>query len=177
VKTPVKKTGLGPVKKTAAAAVAAAALGCPTAHVRPPPAPMECPPGALENMEKLGIKLGERGDFWFESYESWEKRDPRRLAERFPVKEGWTSFGQIGGFSEPKGQPFVARLAGKLVFGDRVYGQLTQATLSDGTTLRVCMELFDYVDKKRGLACEPTSSPDTVKVLSHVRVKPVDHFE
>jgi serine/threonine-protein kinase len=74
---------------------------------------------------------------------------------------------------------WVERLAGKVFFGgERVYGRITQATLSDGTTLRVCMELFDAEQVgKRGLSCEPTSSPDTVKVLSHVKVRPVDHFE
>jgi serine/threonine-protein kinase len=176
VKTPVKKTGLGPVKKTAAAAVAALTLGCPTAQVRPPPEPMECPPGALENMEKLGLTQWDWSSFVFESYESWEKRDPTRAAEFFPVKEGWTSFSGIHRWPEKK-VPWVERLSGKLLFGDRVYGRLTQATLSDGTTLRVCMELFNPEDKKRGLPCEPTSSPDTVKVRSHVWVQPVDHFE
>jgi serine/threonine-protein kinase len=173
VKTPVKKTGLGPVKKTAAAAVAAAALGCSTAQVRPPPEPMECPPGALENMEKLGLTQRDWATFHFESYYSWEKRDPARAAELFPVKEGWTSFRAIGSWDT---EPYVKRLSGKVLFGDRVYGRLTQATLSDGTTLRVCMELFDE-DKKRGLPCEPTSSPDTVKTWSNVEVRPVDHFE
>jgi hypothetical protein len=189
VKTPVKKTGLGPVKKTAAAAVTAAALGCSTAHVRPPPEPMECPPGALENMEKLGLKRGDFASFDFESYGSWEKKDLTRIAEFFPVKEGWTSFEAIGVWPEVRRDPrtgaiawhperWVERLAGKVLFGsDRVYGRLTQATLNDGTTLRVCMELFDPVDRKRGLECEPTSSPDTVKASSRVVAKPVDHFE
>ncbi len=170
MKTLVKKTGLGPMKKIAAAAVAAAALGCPTAHVRPPPEPMECPPGALENMEKLGLKQGEKGSFRFESHQG----DPAFI----PVKEGWTSFKSVGQWPENK-RPWVKRLAGKVLFGsDRVYGRLTQATLSDGTILRVCMELFDvHQDGKRGLKCEPTSSHDTVKVPSILGVKPVDHFE
>ncbi len=182
VKTPVKKTGLAPVKKTAAAAVAAMVLGCPTAHVRPPPEPMECPPGALENMEKLGIKRGDWGSFRFESHQG--------RPAFIPVKEGWTSFSSVGGFKAVERQvlrqqgrlpegPVVERLSGRVLFGgERVYGRLTQATLSDGTTLRVCMELFDYEeDNKRGLRCEPTSSPDTVKAGSLVLAKPVDHFE
>ncbi len=178
------------MKKTAAAAVAAMALGCSTAaQVRPPPEPMECPPGALENMEKLGIKQWGTGRFDFESYQSWEKRDPLRIAEYFPVKEGWTSFKAIAQWPESRRDPRtgaivespeirVKRVSGKVVFGgDRVYGRLTQATLSDGTTLKVCMELFDSVDFKRGLKCEPTSSSDTVKAGSRVAVKPVNHFE
>jgi serine/threonine-protein kinase len=68
-------------------------------------------------------------------------------------------------------------LSGKVLFGERVYGRMTQATLSDGSTLRVCMELFSREDGKRGTGCEPTSSPDTVRVTTTVDMKPVDHFE
>jgi hypothetical protein len=169
VKTPVKKTGLGPVKRTVAAAAAAMALGCPTTHVRPPPEPMECPPGARENMEKLGLKRGEAGLFAFESHQG--------VPAFIPVKEGWTSFRAEEQWPVKK-VPWIERVSGKVLFGDRVYGRLTQATLSDGTTLRVCMELFDRSkDFKRGLICEPTSSPDTVKAGSLVGVGPVDHFE
>src|SRR6185295_5232251 len=129
-------------------AAAAMALGCPTAHVRPPPEPMECPRGAVENMEKLGLKLGESAWFEFESHQG--------TVELFPVKEGWTSFKAGNSW---KTKPRIKRLSGQVLFSERVYGRLTQATLSDGSTLKVCIELFDDEDGKRGLQCEPTSSP------------------
>jgi serine/threonine-protein kinase len=169
VETPVKKTGLGPAKKTAAAAVAAMALGCPSAHVRPPPEPMECPPGALENMEKLGLKRGDASSIYLEPHTD--------AGTPIPVKEGWASFRTIQQWPEER-EPWVKRLAGKVLFGgERVYGRLTQATLSDGTTLRVCMELLDSRDFKRGLLCEPTRSPGTVKVHPYGYAEVVDRFE
>jgi serine/threonine-protein kinase len=156
------------VKKAAAAAAATIALGCPTTHVRPNPEPMECPSGALENMEKLGI-MGQEARFAFE----------RGDGSAALVKEGWTTFVAWGSWDT---EPRIKRLSGKVLFGERVYGRITQATLSDGSTLRVCMELFDGEGEyggplKRGAWCEPTSSPDTVRVRRTMTVKPVDHFE
>jgi serine/threonine-protein kinase len=169
VETSVKKRGHGLAKKTAAAAVAAMALGCPSAQVRPPPEPMECPPGALENMEKLGLEQGDSSALYLEPH--------TEAVPPIPVKEGWASFRPVGQWPSEK-MPYVKRLAGKVLFGgERVYGRFTQATLSDGTTLRVCMELLDSTDFKRGLKCEPTRSPGTVKVHPYGYAKVVDRFE
>jgi serine/threonine-protein kinase len=138
---------------------------------------MDCPAGALENMEKLGLKRGDKGLFEFESHQG--------SVGLMPVKEGWTSFRPVNVLVT---KPFIKRLSGKLLFGGgRVYGRLTQATLSDGATLRVCIELVGYNHFNEdlsvegplepGLPCLPTSSADTVKVGSTVDVRVVDHFE
>ncbi len=169
VKTPQKKTGLGAVKKTAAAATAALTLACPSAQVRPPPEPRECPPGAFEAMEKLGIEIG--------SYNSGRFPYSTFNPEPITVREGWTSVSTLGtkwGDVE-RGTVF----SGQLIIGDRVYGRMTQATIN-GRIVPVCVELYEQRGPPppiRGLLCEPGSSPGAVKIFPIMTLRAVDHFE
>jgi hypothetical protein len=164
VKTPLQKQkGLGAVKKAIAAAGACTALGCPGAQVRPPPEPAPCPPGAVEAMKERGIRVGERetGTFFLV---------PKSM-EPTVVSEGWTNVRVAGRWGTMGG----AILSGELIFGDRVYGRLTQARRKNDT-FPVCIEVWD-VDGGRGLIREPNGGPNTAKVFSSMKLQAVDHFE
>jgi hypothetical protein len=164
VKTQQQKR-LGAVKKTLATAGACTVLGCPGAQVRPPPEPRPCPPGAVETMEKFGIPIGDsRGATFF-------LIPGQATAQPTTVREGWTSLRMWGGWEKLK----PAILSGELIFGERVYGRLTQARTEDGT-FPVCIELHDEKGG-RGLIRMPNGDANTAKVFSTVTIKAVRHFE
>ncbi|MBZ4421535.1 serine/threonine-protein kinase [Myxococcus sp. RHSTA-1-4] len=149
-----------------AAATACALLGCPGAQVRggkPPPEP--CPPGAIETMKALGIYVGDT--------EAWTFGGGNRI---LTVHEGWTSVFLPG--SDFGDIPNGSMLSGRLLFGDRVYGRITQARL-EGTDriVPVCMELMDTGGDLRGLDIEPGSSPTAARVWSFGYIKAVRSFE
>jgi serine/threonine protein kinase len=169
MKNPQQKQqkGLGPVGKAITAACLTMAA-CTGPQVRPEPQAEECPPGAVENMEKLGIKVGTKGQAKF---------PPRGEPRPVTVKEGWSSSLYLyGGW---KNLPRDTILAGKLIFGERVYGRFTEARLPEGKgggTVRVCMELLD-TGGDRGLELEPGSTEGNLKVFSAAQVRAVDRFE
>ncbi|MFP2904233.1 hypothetical protein ACLESD_03980 [Pyxidicoccus sp. 3LFB2] len=159
-------SGRGTAGKTLkVAATACALLGCPGAQVRQSPPPEPCPPGALETMEQLDIKVGER-EGW-----SFGGSGNRYLT----VSEGWTTvfiagadFGDI---------PNGSTASGRLVFGDRVYGRITQVQLKGtGRTVPVCMELFD-TGAHRGLEFAPGSKPGAARVFSVGYIRAVSSFK
>lgn len=146
------------------AATACTLLGCPGAQVRATPPPEPCPPGAVEMMAQLGIDVGDK--------EAWSFGGGARF---LTVSEGWTSVRIVGrDFGDiPNGS--VA--SGRLVFGDRVYGRLTQVRLDDtGRTVPVCFELLT-TGSKRGLEMEPGDTPSTARVFSVGFLRAVSHFE
>lgn len=150
----------------------AGAVGCsaPALQVRPPPAPEACPKGAVESMAKLGITPGSIG-------ESATLLPPPNWGGRIiSVKEGWTTLWLYSHFNK---LPQETRLSGRLLFGDRIYGRFTQATLPEefgGGTVPVCFELLDAGDD-RGLEYRPGSTESDVKVGSSGGVKAVERFE
>lgn len=152
-------------RKVLGAAITCSALtGCPGAQVRPAPPAEECPPGAVETMAKWDIEPGKNHLASFLS-----RGDPRVIT----VSEGRTTVYIKGGQFED--MP-AAKLSGRLIFADRVYGRLTEAEV-DGRTLPVCFELEDRTERVRGLVREPNGSADTAKVFSSVTVKAVSKFE
>jgi eukaryotic-like serine/threonine-protein kinase len=165
VKTPQQKKpkGLSAAKKAAAVGLTCTALAaCPGPQVRPPPPPPEpCPPGAVEAMRELGIKVGDTssGTFIDES------------ARWISVNEGKTqlrTYQKLGNVTER------LYLSGRLILGERVYGRLTQARLGD-RIIPVCVELYDPANWGRGLVRRDEGGGTTV--YSTVRLKAVDRFE
>ncbi|WP_224370539.1 serine/threonine protein kinase, partial [Hyalangium versicolor] len=123
---------LGAAKKAAALLITCTAPACtgPGAEVRPPPVTAEaCPPGSLQAMEQLGIRIGNRADGEF----SWHKGDVKPV----PIKEGWTTL-RMG---DDLGQLEVPyQLSGRVLLSEkRAYGHWVQAT-KDGKTYPVCLE-------------------------------------
>ncbi|NNC03699.1 serine/threonine protein kinase [Corallococcus exiguus] len=164
-----KNTGVSPGKALGLGIAACLTMACPGPQVRPTPPPEDCPPGAVEAMEKLGIKVGD------EKLEvTWSARGEN--SGRRSVKEGWTSIRVFSGSHDIGMHPDTI-LSGKLLFGDRVYGRFTEARLpKGGGTVRVCMELRDG-SGKRGLEREPGSTEGNVKVWDTGYVRAVDRFE
>ena len=164
-----KNTGVSPGKALGLGVAACLTMACPGPQVRPTPPPEDCPPGAVEAMEKLGIKVG---DEWLQVTWSARGEDSGRRS----VKEGWTSIRVFSGIRRIELRPDTI-LSGKLLFGDRVYGRFTEARLpKGGGTVRVCMELRDG-SGKRGLEREPGSTEGNVKVWDTGYVRAVDRFE
>ncbi|WP_224365100.1 serine/threonine protein kinase [Hyalangium versicolor] len=122
---------LGAAKKAALLIICTTpACTGPVAEVRPPPVTAEpCPPGSLQAMEQLGIRIGKRADGEF----SWHQGNVRPV----PIKEGWTTL-RMG---EDLGQleaPY--QLSGRILLSEkRAYGHWVQAT-KDGKTYPVCLE-------------------------------------
>jgi hypothetical protein len=159
-----QQKALAPVAKTIITGVACLGIACTGPQVRPTPPAEECPPGAVEAMEKLRIKLGDTGDAAFHA-----EGNPRPVT----VKEGWTS----ARLPIPwKGLPPGTILVGKLIFGgERVYGRFTEARLPEGGgTVRVCAEVWE--ERRPGTPIWPGSTADNVKVGSAVIVKAVERF-
>jgi serine/threonine protein kinase len=151
-------------KALKAAAAACALLGCPGAQVRERPPPEPCPPGALEAMEQLDIDVG---DTW-----NWSFSGGNRY---LTVREGWTSVAIVGG--DFGGIPGDSVASGRLVFGDRVYGRMTQVRFRDtGRTVPVCMELLDS-GGHRGLEFESGTTPTAARIFSVGVIRAVSRFE
>lgn len=172
VKNPQQKQlqGLGPVGKMIGTGATCIAMACTGPQVRPEPPAEPCPSGAVEAMEKLGIKVWEHG-----GSEGDVKYPVSGNPRPITVKEGGTSvFLFTWG-----GLPYGTLLVGKLSFGrERVYGRFTEAQLpKGGGTVRVCVELVESVTRKSGVPIWPRSTADDVKILSHQSVRAVDRFE
>ncbi|MFP2927397.1 serine/threonine protein kinase [Pyxidicoccus sp. 3LG] len=159
-------TALRATRRVVGAAITCSALaGCPGAQVRPAPPPEECPDGAMETMAKWDIKPGDDHLATFVT-----EGDARLIT----VSEGRTTvYITIGHFKKLRA---ATALSGRLIFGDRVYGRLTEAWV-DGHTLPVCFEMEDEIDSRRGLVRKPSGSAETAKVLSSITVKAVGSFE
>jgi len=118
-----------------AAAVGAACTllaGCSSTPVRPagPPPGEPCPPGAVESMQRLGIRKGD------EVY--GVLGDPGEDAHPVEVQEGPVSLRLMKRLGQLRGGTI---LSGRMVFGgERVYGRLTQALTREGHTYLVCIQ-------------------------------------
>lgn len=147
-----------------AAAAACALLGCPGAQVRERPPPEPCPPGAVETMKQLDIDVGDTMNWVFSGGNRY-----------LTVREGWTSVEIVGrDFGDiPNG----SMVSGRLVFGDRVYGRMTQVRFRDtGRTVPVCMELLDP-GGRRGLELESGTTPTAARIFSVGVIRAVSRFE
>jgi serine/threonine-protein kinase len=152
-------------KALGTAVLCSALTGCPGTQVRPAPPAEACPEGAWETMAKWNIKPGDNHLASF---------DPSKGARFITVREGRTTVYITGG--DLKGLRGGNPMSGRLIFGDRIYGRLTEVTVN-GSTFPVCFELEDHTEGGRGLVREPNGSADTAKTFSTVTVKAVSKFE
>ncbi|XXF81510.1 serine/threonine-protein kinase [Myxococcaceae bacterium GXIMD 01537] len=165
VKIPLKKNGLGSVGKVASVvAVACVGAACPGPHVRPTPPPEDCPPGAVEAMEKFGIRVVLRNPATF---------PVEAGAKVVAVREGPASVELLIDWEK---LPDSTWFSGRLVFGDRrVYGRFTKAHTRDGE-FPVCLDLLD-LSRRRGVEMEPGSTSEEARIWSTVEVQAVGRFE
>lgn len=153
-------------RKMIGAAVTCSALtGCPGAQVRSRPPPEECPSGALEAMKERNIELGDR---------ALASLDLRTNAHVMTVREGRNTFIIADKFGNLPGGSTVS---GRLIFGDRVYGRLTEVQTPDGETFPVCVQLEDHTLGGVGIIRKPDVSPDTARIFSTVNMRVVRRFE
>ncbi|MDC0712663.1 protein kinase [Stigmatella sp. ncwal1] len=155
----------GTVGKALAIAACTALAGCPGAQVYPKAYPEPCPAGALETMKKLNIRIGETGYAAF---------FPVGGVRKINVQEGWTSVRLIG--RKLGDLPTGTVLSGRLIFGNRVYGRLTQAHFQ-GQDIPICVEMRDVEERGRGLIREANDDPNAVTVYSTLGFKTVSTFE
>ncbi|WP_164008372.1 serine/threonine protein kinase [Pyxidicoccus trucidator] len=137
----------------------------------PPPAPEECPPGAVEAMKKLEIRMGATGDIYF-----LEMAKPNAVVtvreQRVRVYVG-PSLGKLNN----------GILEGRLMLGDRVYGRFTEGYSKGGKErFPVCLELVRVDERERrfkpGIEPEPNSlGPDTARIWSAQTVQMVTSFD
>jgi len=169
-----KRPGRSTTMKQAVGAATAICMGlsCSSAPVRPawppPPPPADCPPGAVQTMEKeFGIRLPESvayGHFWGETGK------PRYIS----VREGPASFRLTVPYRK---LPAGTELSGQLYFSDRIYGRITSARTPQGQRYPVCMELLD-TDNPRGLLREgEAAEPGAARVFWLVLFEAVSRFE
>ncbi|WP_163866076.1 serine/threonine-protein kinase [Myxococcus eversor] len=159
---PVTK-GTGIMSRAIATAAACTALGCPGVQVRPPPPPEECPPGAVEAMEKWGVKVE---DHWGVTF---LVNKPKIIT----VTDGPTEMRLLGKWKRIPDATF----SGRLTVSDRVYGRFTRARTSDGKSFPVCLELLSG-SLVKGLEREPgDDSPTSARVFTTGDVRAVDEFE
>ncbi len=124
----------------------------------PPPPPEECPAGAVESMEELGIPL------WGPSRESpfleWPSAEGGRYATVRPGP-GATLLSRTPWGKLPEQTVFSGKL---FVTETRVYGYFTQAHTPDGNTYSVCMLLT--APKGPGIPRAPDGGKHSVKVMN-----------
>ncbi|XXF78086.1 protein kinase [Myxococcaceae bacterium GXIMD 01537] len=168
LKTPTpKKTAIATLRKAAAVASTCATLGCAGTPpiVRSEPEPEPCPPGAVEAMKKLGIRVGDSGSASFIFGD-----ENVRL---FTVTEGMVNVRYGRGLGDLRG----TRFSGRLIFGERVYGRLTRAISFDGKlNIPVCLEIWDP-EGGRGLIHLRPPGPTKAHVLSDFYLHAVEAFE
>jgi|GEM_PF-413246 len=164
----------GPVRTAVAttlctAAVGALAAGCPGAQVRATPPPEACPPGAVETMQRLGIRTGDEAGALFAGVV-----EPVWIT----VREGPGARLVLG---DPMGQLEAGTvLTGRLLFGkERVYGRFTEAQRPSGENYRVCLEVRSAWQGVpiRGLVPKLDGSADTTEVIPAPDVRAVERFE
>ncbi|WP_224366801.1 serine/threonine protein kinase [Hyalangium versicolor] len=168
---PKSKSPLRGIKSFAPVLPLCIGVACASAPtVRPLPPPEECPPGAIEAMKNVGLKIGTLTPAFFVGYE------PEGHHHAIPVQEGKAeviAWPVIGG--RP---PQSLRLSGRLIFGgDRVYGRFTEARPErGGPSFPVCIEVRG-LDFERGMLREPGSTENNVMVLGVQDVKMVERFK
>ncbi|NPC86630.1 protein kinase, partial [Pyxidicoccus fallax] len=171
--TPTKPRALKSLSRVVKAAAVCTGLACAgsSSQLRPPPpSPESCPPGAVEAMAKLGIKLGAEGGVSFVGLSESEQVVTVRDQQRVRVQVG-ASLGLLK----------AGTLAGQLFLGDRVYGRYTEGYLKkSGERIPVCFQIMSVENQrwKLGTPIEPDGYGEgTARVWSRHYVIAVDHFD
>ncbi|OJT20615.1 hypothetical protein BO221_32035 [Archangium sp. Cb G35] len=135
--------------------------------VRPPPRPADCPPGAVETMKELGIRIGDTAKVQFPV-----EGDVQRVTvrESTPVWSG-TALGKLGNYE----------FTGRLYIGpERVYGRFTHARgrANPDETYPVCVELVERDGETLGAPREDVGGPtDSAVVISTQALRAVERFD
>jgi predicted Ser/Thr protein kinase len=161
---------LGPLARACTTAAALASGACATPASRPylsAPPPAECPPGAWETMQRLGM-LNVRVE-------------PSAVFPNDQITENINTVrpGPVTLTSEDRWGELPVRtlFLGELYFGDkRVFGRLTQARTPDGRTYPVCAEIWRGLIFK-GLDKEPGSTREAARVFASPTLVAVERFE
>jgi serine/threonine-protein kinase len=132
---------------------------------RPPPPPEDCPPVAMETLERVDLWPG--GE--------WPVYIPGQLPSRVStlvVSEGDVTVELMGKWGElPSNTP----LYGKFYFGKgRVYGRFTSVLLG-GEVLPICMELVS--PSAVGLEMKPGSTLTKAMIPNWLTIRPVSRFK
>ncbi|MCY1075830.1 serine/threonine protein kinase [Archangium lansingense] len=167
-----KQTGSTAAKVSAVVLTCTLGSGCPAAtttpQVLPPPPPQlpppaECPPGAAQSMEELGLLYrGSTGHVYIQG------SDPIITVRPGPVtlRLGVDDWGKL-----PEGTLF----SGERLFGERrVQGRFTQAHTPDGKSYVVCLEYRD--GPNWGWEKLEGSGQDTAITESGGFLRPVERF-
>ncbi|RKH36366.1 serine/threonine protein kinase [Corallococcus praedator] len=159
----------GAVGKALGLGVAACmAMACPGPQVRPTPPPEDCPPGAVEAMEELGLFTREKPTATFDL----RPQDARNIK----VREGTTTVRMVDDWGRmPPGTLFSGQL---LVGPERVYGRLTEARTPKNERIPVCVQFVDDEGGRIGLQKRGfTSDSGAAFVYSTLDLKAVRRFE
>lgn len=136
------------IPRTLKAVGCAAGMACAGAQVRPPP--QDCPPGAVQNMRRMGLKEG-KGPFVY-----LDVNQPGGIGQSAMVRTGPIT-------SKVSSNRTAARdLDRALLWGhlwvdkDRIYGRWHAAQLPGGAMTPVCLELTDtYLNEPDLAMLEP----------------------
>jgi hypothetical protein len=153
--------------KTVTAAATCAGLACASAPPpRPPPPEAPCPPGALEALGTLGLRLGASATAMFD-YDAHQSAP-------IPVREGKVRM-QLGANF---GKLSSGMAVGELIVGKRVYVRFTEAWPHGGSeSFPVCLELRDS-DGVRGAERAPGDTGETTaRAINYNRAYAVERFE
>jgi len=173
--TPEEKKPRKQTARTLAAATAACAVlsGCPSqvvhSQVRPAPPPEDCPPGSLEAMAELGLRMGVNEVVFLPGEDLINKvatvREGPGATAEFRGSAGW---GKL-----TSGAVFT----GRFIFGEgRVYGRFTQVRTREGKTYPVCMQ-FAESSRDTGVKMKSNSGTDTARIWTDYGLTPVERFE
>nr|BAD23984.1 putative serine/threonine protein kinase [Myxococcus xanthus DZF1] len=168
---PQRLQGTAAGKAIGLGVAACLSMACPGSQVRPTPPPEDCPPGAIEAMEQLGLFAPglERPSTTFDL-------SPGNGGRNIKVREGTTTVRMgVHWGRMPPGTLFSGQL---LVGPERVYGRLTEARTPKNERIPVCVQFVEPEDGRIGLLkMEPTRAPGTATVYSALDLKAVRRFE
>ncbi|ATB35483.1 protein kinase [Cystobacter fuscus] len=154
---------------TTAAALAQASCAGPSQELRrfyAEPTPAECPEGAVETMQKLGM---------FDVPVEPTVEFPNPGLKNAEVRPGPVTVISLMTWGELPTR--TTRFTGELFFGETlVHGRFTQAHTADGHTYPICAELWlGYM--RKGLVKEKGSTRDTALVRAWPTLRAVKRFE
>jgi serine/threonine-protein kinase len=172
--TPEEKQPRKQTARTLAAATAACAVlsGCPSPvvhpQVRPKPPPEDCPPGSLEAMEQLGLRMRDNEAVKLAGEDLTNKVATVREGPGATVEFNGGEWGKL---------TFGAVFTGRFIFGEgRVHGRFTQVHTTEGKTYPVCMQFVDG-SGQIGIAMKSNNGADTARIWTDYGLRPVKRFE
>ncbi|WP_237080564.1 hypothetical protein [Myxococcus xanthus] len=129
---PQRLRGTAAGKAIGLGVAACLSMACPGSQVRPTPPPEDCPPGAVEAMEQLGLFAP-----GLELPLTTFALSPGKDAGFVKVREGVTTVRMVAHWGR---MPSQTLFSGQLLVGpERVYGRLTEARTPENERIPVCV--------------------------------------